>query len=121
MRGALAALALGVLAAAYAVSLHLFSGAARPVSAVVVGGGLLVVGELAFGGPWRSPGRLGVCMLGGAAVAVVALLAGAVHLPRSIAITVAGCVAVLAALWLLVSVARGDVGRGDVGRGDITR
>jgi hypothetical protein len=80
---------------------------------VILGAGLLVVGELAFGGPWRSPVWLGLCALGGAAVAVVVQLAGAVDVPRSVAITVAGCVAVLAAVWLLVSVARDDVGAGD--------
>jgi FtsH-binding integral membrane protein len=112
MRAALAMLVLAALAAAYAVSLHLWHGAARPVSAVVAGAGLLVVGELAFGHARRPPWWLGLCALGAAAVAVVVQLVAALDLPRSIGLTIVGCVAVIAAVWLLVSVTR-DLASGD--------
>jgi hypothetical protein len=106
MRRALAGLLLFGLATAYAVSLHLFGGAARSVSAVVAGAGLLVVGELAFGGAGWSAGWLALCALGGAAVATVVELAGAVDLPRSIGLTIVGCLAVSAAVWLVVTAVR---------------
>jgi hypothetical protein len=118
MRRGLAAVFLGAVALAYAISLHLWHGAARPVSAALAGGGLLVVGELAFGladrgGPApgerrRALGWLGACALGGTALAIVVLVVASLDLARSVGLVVAGTVALVAVVWLLVSATRAE-------------
>jgi hypothetical protein len=115
MRRGLAAVLLGALALAFAISLHLWHGAARPVSAALAGGGLLVFGELVFalaggggataGQRRRTAGWLGACALGGTAVAIVVLLVASLDLARSVGLTVAGTAALVAVVWLLVSAA----------------
>jgi hypothetical protein len=115
MRRGLAAVFLGALAFAYAISLHLWHGAARPVSAARAGGGLLVAGELAFGladrvgaaagARRRTAGWLGACALGGTAVAIVVLIVASLDLARSVGLTVAGTAAAVTVVWLLVSAA----------------
>jgi hypothetical protein len=116
MRRGLAAVLLGALALAYAISLHLWHGAARPVSAALAGGGLLVFGELAFGladrggatagERRRAAGWLGACALGGTAIAIVVLLVASLDLARSVGLTVVGTAALVAVVWLLVSAAQ---------------
>jgi hypothetical protein len=115
MRRGLAAVLLGALALAYALSLHLWHGAARPVSAALAGGGLLVFGELAFGladrgratagERRRAAGWLGACALGGTAAAIVVLVVASLDVARSVGLTIAGTVAAVAVVWLLVSTA----------------
>jgi len=103
------------LALAYALALHSLGPTARPVSAVLAGGGLLVAGELGFGLVDRPPaGRVGrgtlawlaACGLGGVVVAVVVLTVGSLASGRSAALTALGTAAAVAAVWLLTSAVR---------------
>ncbi len=123
----LVAVGLGVAAFAYAISLHLFAGAARPLSAVAAGALLLVLGELGFGavgragaGGWvsarrsdagrRVAVRLGACAVSAAACAVVVLGAASLPLAGSLVATTIGTVAAVLAVWLLVTAVRAGVG-----------
>jgi hypothetical protein len=53
-------------------------------------------------------GWLGACALGGTALAIVVLVVASLDLARSVGLVVAGTVALVAVVWLLVSATRAE-------------
>jgi len=122
-RAWLVLLGLAALGGSYAVSLGAFSGPRAAVSAPLAGAGLLVAGECSFlavdrDGVTRSqlPRRLawvGGVGLGAAVVSSLVLLAWSARLSRSLGVSIAGTICVVAVVALLSVPARAPRADGD--------
>lgn len=71
----------------------------------VIAAALLVAGE-AIAGPRRDPAWLGAAAFGAVVVSIVVLLTATIAVGRSVALTVAGMAAAVAAVWLVRYLAR---------------